>query len=258
MKTNVVLVFFRSNRAHRVVAQVAITGQEAPSTDKRLREDLFTKVMSGDPVGARLPYAAILTKMVTFSGFGMNETLKFHTVTEMTFPSTMRRSLIIICAGRFVGAQRLASVPRGTQGYFLMQEDVKDLVTSQPAAGALFTIVFGDLCDFSFATFRQKIERCAEGGGDGGLTRATMRAACGLPAGGRGPPPRRRRSRGRPSARRGRGGDRGGGRYLVGCWATYHVNKLHQEVWPRVPARDRVGTLRQLKARGWWKELPRR
>ena len=63
-----------------------------------------------------------------------------------------------------------------------MQEDVKDFVTSQPAAGALFTVVFGELWDFSVATFWQKIERCAEGGGDGGLTRATMRAACGLPA----------------------------------------------------------------------------
>ena len=31
-----------------------------------------------------------------------------------------------------------------------------------------------------------------------------------------------------------------------------------QDVWLRVPARDRVGTLRQLKARGWWKELPPR
>ena len=54
--------------------------QEAFSTDKRLREDLYKKVMSGDPVAACLPYA-ILTKMVTFSGwkrFEMNETLKFH------------------------------------------------------------------------------------------------------------------------------------------------------------------------------------
>ena len=59
---------------------------------------------------------------------------------------------------------------------------MKVFVTSQPAAGALFTVVLGDLCDFSVASFRRKIERCAEGGGDGGLTRATMRAACGLPA----------------------------------------------------------------------------
>ena len=38
----------------------------------------------------------------------------------------------------------------------------------------------------------------------------------------------------------------------------HHVSRLHQIVWLRVPARDRVGGLRQLKARGWWKELPPR
>ena len=109
----------------------------------------------------------------------MNETLKFHGVTEMTFPSIMRRSLIINCKGRFVSAGRFASVLPGTQGYFLMQKDMTDFVTSQPAAGALFTVVLGELSDFSVENFRQKIGRYAEGG-DGGLTRETMRAACGL------------------------------------------------------------------------------
>ena len=72
--------------------------------------------MSGDPVAARPPYT-ILMKMVTFLGwkrFEMNETLKFHGVGEMTFPSIMRRSLIINCTGRLVGAQRLASLLLGT------------------------------------------------------------------------------------------------------------------------------------------------
>ena len=94
-------------------------------------------------MAARLPHA-ILKNMATCSGwkrFEMNETLKFHEVTEMTFLSIMRRSLIINCKGRFVSAQRLASLFPGTQGHFLLQEDVKDFVTSQPAAGALFTIV---------------------------------------------------------------------------------------------------------------------
>ena len=59
----------------------------------------------------------------------MNETLKFHGVTEMTFLSIMRRSLIINCTGRFVGAQRIASLLPGTQGYLLMP-DMKDFVTS--------------------------------------------------------------------------------------------------------------------------------
>ena len=64
----------------------------------------------------------------------------------MTFPSIVG-SLIINCKGRFVSAQCLASLLPGTQGYFIMQ-DMKDFVTSQPAAGALFTVVLGELCDF--------------------------------------------------------------------------------------------------------------
>ena len=80
MKTLDVLFFFRSNRAHRVFLRSSSKARRRPSTDKRLREDLYKKVMIGDPVAARLPNA-ILTKMVTFSGwkrFEMNETLKFH------------------------------------------------------------------------------------------------------------------------------------------------------------------------------------
>ena len=133
-------------------------------------------------MAARLPYA-ILTKMVTFHGwkrFKMNSTMKFHGITEATFPSIMRRWLVILCKGRFVSAARLARLPVSTQGYFLMQEDMKDIVTSQPAAGALFRMLMGDLSQFSVGSFRQKIESYMDGGGDGGLTRATMRSACGL------------------------------------------------------------------------------
>ena len=181
MKTLVVLVFFGRIPC---VPQVVITSQEAPSTDKGLREELYKEVMSGDPVAARLPYA-ILTKMVTFSGwkvFEMNETLNFHGVTEMTFPSIVRRSFIINTKGRFAGAQRLSSLAPGTQAHFLTK-DVKDFVTSQPAAGALFTVVFGELCDFlALRPSSKRLKGTLEGGGDGGLTSVTMRAACGLPA----------------------------------------------------------------------------
>ena len=161
-----------------------------------------------------------------------------------------------------------------------MQEEVKDFVTSRPAAGALFTIVLGELCDFSVAAFRRKIERYAEGGGDGGLTRTTMRATCGLTW----PSTRTAPVTGLPlgrawdvvvtvAARQVPGWLLGDEEGLVRCHVSlvkhclgeagtsgseYHVSRLHQDVWPRVPARDRVGTLRQLKARGWWKELPPR
>ena len=127
-----------------------MTGQETPNTDKPLREDLYKKVMSGDPVAARLP-CAIITKMETFRGwkrFEMNETMKFHGVTEATFASIMRRSLVILCKGRFISAARFARLLPSAQGYFLMQEDMKDFVTSRPAVGALFTILMGELFEF--------------------------------------------------------------------------------------------------------------
>ena len=107
--------------------------------------------------------------MVTFHGwkrFELNDIMKFHGFTETTW--------VINCKGRFVSAERLAQLPPGVHGCFLMQEDMKDFVTSPPAAGALFTIIMGDLSDFS-----EKLEKYADGGGDGGLTRATMRSlAC--------------------------------------------------------------------------------
>ena len=96
-----------------------------------------------------------------------------------------------------------------------MQEDMKDFVTSQPAAGALFTVVLGELCHFSVATFWQKIERYTEGGGEGGLT---MRARCGgcmwpstRTAPVTGSPLGQARAWCRPWRR---------GSFLVGCWAT--------------------------------------
>ena len=99
-KTLVVLFLFRSKRAHRVFPRSSSPARRPPA---RLREDLHKKGMGGDPVAARIP-CAILTKMVTFSGwkrFEMNETLQFHGVTEMTFPSIARRAFIINCKGEF-------------------------------------------------------------------------------------------------------------------------------------------------------------
>ena len=44
-----------------------------------------------------------------------------------------------------------------------MQEDMKDFVTSQPAAGALFRMLMGDLSQFGVGSFRKKIVICGRG-----------------------------------------------------------------------------------------------
>ena len=186
--------------------------------------------------------------MVTFSGWKsveMNETLTFHGVTEITFPSIMRRSVIINCKERFESAQRQQTSP------WASQRVPCSLSSSVSCAAA----------------FRQKIERYAEGSGDGGLARSTMRAASGLPAedvafhpDGAGHVAASQSDAGvveTVAARQVPGWLPGDEEGLVGCrvslvthwlergWdfcSKYHVSRLHQDVWRRVPARDRVGT----------------
>ena len=140
---------------------------------------------------------------------------------------------------------------------------MKDFVTAQPAAGALFTIVLCELGDFRVATFPQKTEKHAASGGDGGLTRATTRAACGLLAEDVALLPDGADQGVAPAgvvetvaARQVPGWLLGDEEGLVRChvslvqhclergWdfcSEYHVSRLHQDVCPRVPARDRVG-----------------
>ena len=117
-------------------------------------------------------------------------------------------------------------------------------------------IVLGELCDFSVATFRQKIERYVEGGGDGGLTKATMRAACGLtfhPDGaGQG-----------AASRSGAGVVETAAARQVTCWllgdeegawrqAGTSARSTTSAGCTRTCGRGcRPGTVRQLKARGW-------
>ena len=152
--------------------------------------------------------------MVTFSGwkrFEMNETLKFHGVTEMTFPSIVRRSLIIDRKGSFAGAQRLSSLARGTQGYFLMQghERFRDLT----AYGGCCSLLSSVSCATSALRPSGKRLKGALRAG----TALSKRRPCARLAGSlrtasvTGTHLGQARAWWRPWRR---------GRYLVGCWAT--------------------------------------
>ena len=53
-----------TTQAEQLVNCIVVTGQESvEGSSRRMREDLYKKHMSGDPVAARLPYA-IITKQV--------------------------------------------------------------------------------------------------------------------------------------------------------------------------------------------------
>ena len=67
--------------------KLVTTGQEAVETSKGMREDLYKKHLSADPVPCRMPYA-IVTKLVELTGwkrFELNKVMRFTGVTEDTF-----------------------------------------------------------------------------------------------------------------------------------------------------------------------------
>ena len=77
----------------------------------------------------------------------MIETLIVPRLTEMTFPLILTTtSLIVNCkADTFTAHSVSRASSRGVRGASLRHSDMKDFVTSQPAAGALFTIVLGGI-----------------------------------------------------------------------------------------------------------------
>ena len=82
----------------------AITGQECPETNKRLREDLFKKLCSGDRLLGRKPYG-LTTRMFELKGWKrmeVNHMLSFQGVTEDNFESILRRSLVWTPHARFM------------------------------------------------------------------------------------------------------------------------------------------------------------
>ena len=54
--------------ADLLVGALVVTGQESPESTKLVREDIFKRHVSADPVSCRLPYA-VLTKMVCLTGW---------------------------------------------------------------------------------------------------------------------------------------------------------------------------------------------
>ena len=89
------------------------TGQEAITTAKqKMREDLYKKLLSADPIAVRLPYA-IVTKMVELTGwkrFELNMLISFGGVTESNFDSIMRRSCVASLKGKFVSPGKMSQL----------------------------------------------------------------------------------------------------------------------------------------------------
>ena len=163
-----------------------VTGQEAVETTKCMREDLYKKHMSADPVPCRMPYA-IVTKLVELVGwkrFEMNKLMRFTGVSEDSFPSLMRRSLCIELKSVFkdpeIIMREYAGRDAAALGVFPRDPTLKEFLKSGPAVAASLRLLHGFLGTNSEEDCRRIIESYVEHGVDRGLTRALLRKACGL------------------------------------------------------------------------------
>ena len=168
------------------VQKIVFTGQETvQGAKKKMREDLYKKLMSADPIAVRLPYA-IVTKMVEFKGwkrFEMNQLMNFSEVTEENFDSIMRRSCVGHFKGRFVTERKMAEfggeAAAAVHGIFERDTDLKRFLGSDEAINYTMELLIGFAKRYSLKACEQIIEDYVDGT-DGGLTRRCMRQACGL------------------------------------------------------------------------------
>ena len=100
-------------QAESMVSRLVVTGQEAVEGNKQgMRQDLYKKHLSADPIACRLPYA-VVTKLVELIGwkrFELNNLMKFVGVDETSFFSIFRRSLVVEYHGRLTTQAKIAKL----------------------------------------------------------------------------------------------------------------------------------------------------
>jgi len=164
---------------------IIATAQEAPETNRKLREDLYKKTMSADGIAGRKPYG-LVTRMLELVGWKrieVNRMLRFSGVSESNFPSILRRSFVWKPKARFLDGAYLAEhYPEHTKdGIFPKDPNLKQQLASGPLIAAGLRSQHGFELRFTREQCREHIEKYAALGGDGGLTEDVMRSACGLP-----------------------------------------------------------------------------
>ncbi|CAE7796366.1 unnamed protein product [Symbiodinium sp. CCMP2592] len=158
-----------------------LTAQEAPETNKKMREDLFKKTMSADGIAGRRPYG-MQTRMIELVGwkrYELNRLLKFQGVCEQNLPSVLRRGLVWKPMARFIEESVIFEVypDANLDGYFSKDDTLKDFLRSGPAVAAALRIQHG----FETLHTRQHCVDKIENYANQPFTEDRIRSACGLP-----------------------------------------------------------------------------
>ncbi|CAJ1423131.1 unnamed protein product, partial [Effrenium voratum] len=164
---------------------IILTGQETPATNRKLREDLFKKFASADGIAGRKPYG-FCTKMIYTRGWKRleaNRMFRFSDVGKRDFNAILRRGFVWRFLARFEDPQVIESAYAdiAKDGVFPKDPDLGDFLRSSAAVAAGLQLQHAFEAEHTKKECEEMIEQYAAMGGDGGLTEATMREACGLP-----------------------------------------------------------------------------
>ena len=126
-----------------------------------MRDDLYKKHITAEPIAARLPYGVVtrLVELIGWKRMELNNFIKFHGVQEANFNSLLRRSWVCKLKPRFVHPDILKTIPNAhVHGIFATKSDLKEKFASKPYAGGNLKIVHGFIGKVSLDECRACIE----------------------------------------------------------------------------------------------------
>ena len=173
-------------QAEHLSCNFILTGQETPTGARGIKEDLYKRFITGEPVAARRPYGheTLMLRIVGWKRLEANRHLSFTGVTEHNFNSILRRSFVYLINARFVEASHLTDAKyqdHRLDGIYPSDPELHHFVVSSPAVGAAIRKQHAFESLHSQAECLRLIDAYCNQAGDLGWTEYTMRLACGLP-----------------------------------------------------------------------------
>ena len=128
-------------QAEHLSCNFILTGQETPTSARGIKEDLYKRFITGEPVAVRRPYGheTLMLRIVGWKRLEANRHLSFTGVTEHNFNSTLRRSFVYLINARFVEASHLTDAKyqdHHLDGIYPSDPELHHFVVSSPAVGA--------------------------------------------------------------------------------------------------------------------------
>ena len=162
-------------QVEQAAGRFILTAQEAPETNRRMREDLFKKTMSADGIAGRRPYGMVtrVIELVGWKRYEVNRMIKFAGVTQENIHSIFRRGFVWKPLARFIDEAVISThfPDANASGLFAKDDSLKDFLRNGPCIGAALRLQHG---------FESECAMLIERYASQPLTEDALRAACSL------------------------------------------------------------------------------